>query len=178
MDSGPSQDSRAVEYPYRNTYAQRVQPKNSSLDNTMKFESDSPILDETIEIVKDKVWSFRSALKAAAEALVNFGLPPQVVGYESVPLGEDEKLAQKNDAEVALRKVAEDEMLARSSSSKSKENSWQHGTGEGSSLVDRPDDMDDTNHAFAEAVRKEKEERKSLTRTLEFDEDEEDGRSK
>lgn len=27
-------------------------------------------------------WWLETALKAAAEALVNFGLPPQVVGYE------------------------------------------------------------------------------------------------
>jgi hypothetical protein len=181
MESPHSQDARVVDYPFRNTYARRVQPDSSGSkfeqDNpALKFESDSSILDETITIVKEKVWSFRSALKAAAEALVNFGLPPQVVGYESVPIGEDDQLAAKNEGEAALRKVVEDEMLGRSSScgSKSEEAGLPHRTGERSRLVQAPEDEDDTSHAFVESVRKEHEERKSLNRTYDLDEDEDE----
>ena len=72
-------------------------------------------------------------------------------------MGEDDKLAPKNEDEAALRKVAEDEMLARSSSSRSSEGSFrQHRAGERSRLVRGPDDEDDTSHGFAESVRKEK----------------------
>lgn len=72
----------------------------------------------------------------------------------SVPLGEDDQLAQKNEGEAALQKAAEDEMNPKCSASG--RILTENGRGEASRLVRRLEDEDDTNHAFAEAVRKDK----------------------
>ncbi|KAL3684102.1 hypothetical protein R1sor_002124 [Riccia sorocarpa] len=111
--------------------------------DALSFEtvSDTPILDETITIVKDKVWSFRA-----------------------VPVGENDSLAERDEGEAALREVIDKEILGRSPFTRESEDSAdQLRMNEERSLVHRNDDMDDTNHAFVETVRKDAEEMKSLT---------------
>ncbi|KAG6556875.1 hypothetical protein Mapa_001454 [Marchantia paleacea] len=135
------------------------QSHNQQQDNDpLSFDtvSDTPILDETIAIVKDKVWSFRAALKGMAEALVNFGLSPTVVGYSTVPLGENDCLAERDEGEEALRQVIDEEILARSPfTGLSEDGVHQRRLNEESSLVHHDEDVDDSNHAFVEAGRKE-----------------------
>jgi hypothetical protein len=125
-------------------------------------------LEETIAVVKDKVWKFSDvAWKGMAEVLFGFGISPSILGYSSVPGQEGSELApQRDEAESALERVTRDGSLIGSSSSRrlSDSSHLRHSGEEGSLLNQDEEDDDDDNHAFSESIRRDTDERKSLTR--------------
>lgn len=121
------------------------------------------LLDETIEVVKEKVWSFRNAWKGVAEAFCRIGMSPTVLGYSSVPFHEDGYVKEYSEDVLALAKVDADEdkppsLLLRNKSDCSIPE-------EDNLLLEEDEHEDDANHGFAESARMELVERKSLTRS-------------
>ncbi|KAI5078866.1 hypothetical protein GOP47_0006537 [Adiantum capillus-veneris] len=122
------------------------------------------LLDETIEVVKEKVWSFRNAWKGFADVFSKVGVSPTVFGYSSVPLHEDDYVKEHSEDVLALAKVdAEDDKP----SSKRPTLLLIDGTVlEEDNLLNEEGDLDeDVDHAFAESSRKEFVEKRSLTRS-------------
>lgn len=142
-----------------------AQPHQNAF-STGKFPEPG-LLNETMEVVKEKVWSFRHALKGVAEAFCRMGVSPTVVGYSSVPLHEDGYVIEHSEDVLALSKVDADEdkpslkptiLLLRNLSD--------HSAPENDNLLREEDEREeDIDHGFAESSRKKLDERKSLTRS-------------
>eukprot|EP00246_Nothoceros_aenigmaticus_P003920 TRINITY_DN15155_c0_g1_i1.p1 TRINITY_DN15155_c0_g1~~TRINITY_DN15155_c0_g1_i1.p1 ORF type:complete len:175 (-),score=39.04 TRINITY_DN15155_c0_g1_i1:323-847(-) len=127
------------------------------------FGSGPQSLEETVSIVKGRVWSFRDVLKGVAEALVGYGLSPSVVGYSTVPIHEEGYIGQTDEGEAALQSVTKEERQHSSSASRSREGSAHRR--EVSNLLNQVEEDEDDNHGFAESIRRDMDERKSLARS-------------
>ncbi|MCO5587871.1 hypothetical protein L7F22_041823 [Adiantum nelumboides] len=122
------------------------------------------LLDETIEVVKEKVWSFRNAWKGFADVFSKVGVTPTVFGYSSVPLHEDDYIKEHSEDVLALAKVDAEE--DKTSSKRHTLLLTDGSVLEEDSLLNAEDDLDeDVDHAFAVSSRKEFDEKRSLTRT-------------
>lgn len=122
------------------------------------------LLDEAVEVVKDKVWSFRNAWRGFADVFSKIGVSPTAFGYSSVALHEDGYVKEHNEDVLALAKVDAD---GDKPSSKRPTLFLTDGAvvEEDNLLNDEDDDGEDVAHAFTESSRKELVERKSLTRS-------------
>ncbi|KAH7331606.1 hypothetical protein KP509_20G042700 [Ceratopteris richardii] len=122
------------------------------------------LLEETIEVVKDKVWSFRNAWKGVADAFSKIGVSPTVFGYSSVPLHEEDYVKELGEDVLALAKVDADG--DKPSSKEAITLSADDSPIEEDGLLEKEDEFEDIDHSFAESSRKDIDERRLLTRCV------------
>ena len=175
-------EDKGQEFP-SDEYDNRLSQPCLSNDLTHRLTEVST-LEETLETVKERVWSFTDALKGVADILVGCGFNPSILGYSSVSLHEDGYIKEQSEDELALQRVGRNELLCRNSGSGRLLTETMHHrrSSEQASFLQKTEEVDHVNHAFYEAMHRESDERKSLTRSAtleslddsEFDEDKKD----
>lgn len=124
--------------------------------------TETDVLNETIEAVKEKVWSFKSAWRGIAEVLCKVGASPSILGYSSVPANEEGYVKEQDEGVLALQKVDEG-VDSRESCLGFLNRELSSGSApDEESLLHIEEEEEEVNHGFAESARKETVERKSL----------------